>query len=485
MAIRPYAACGVAIALGLACSATAQQREIGAIEKTRPPEKPMVLADGPGRPATDQTEAWLSKEVTPGEWRLLSKEATGAIFAKPAGAVQPNGEVAMHLRLEYAQPIEVGRRPIRSVQVDLAVNCGNRRLTGDVNAFDGQNLSGHKSYLQPGEIVVGRSGGAPQLENVRGSALKLMNSQVVREQCAEGHRSLAARYGQPWRPLLQDDKGVRLVSGADSVGLDRKMDLKFRIEARDAQSAPGLRWRSAIADLKVDCAAGAFSAQTTLYSGADETGDKAQLAFDAVATPFGVRTAKPGEQPAPPKPPAAGAGRGAFPAGGLGDDGPGKSVIDLLLAGGLVIGECDAAKARLAQALATPGNPLRQQAETWAAQSLNTKGFRMPTYMPEGVLMLSEEVMAATPDIRRAVMRAEFSRPVPGRDGKPMASRITVIEVDCASHKVRGISESVFARNGAKELIKETPAPAAPWSGFDDQPTMSPYFAAVCATKPS
>jgi hypothetical protein len=150
-----------------------------------------------------------------------------------------------------------------------------------------------------------------------------------------------------------------------------------------------------------------------------------------------------------------------------------------------VLGECDAAKARLAQALATPGDPLRRPAESWARQSLNTKGFRMPTYLPEGVLMLSDEVMAATPDVRRAVMRTEFNRPVPGRDGKPMASRITVIEVDCAGHKVRGISESVFARNGAKELIKETPAPGAPWSPFDDQPSMSGYFQAVCATKPS
>jgi hypothetical protein len=66
-----------------------------------------------------------------------------------------------------------------------------------------------------------------------------------------------------------------------------------------------------------------------------------------------------------------------------------------------------------------------------------------------------------------------------------VASRITVIEVDCPGRKVRGISESVFARNGAKELIKETPAPAAVWSAFDDQPSMSGYFEAVCATKPS
>lgn len=484
MAIRPYA-CGAAIALAFAGAALAQQREIGAIEKTRPPEKPVPLADGPGRPANDQTEAWFAKAVTPGDWRLVSTEAAGAIFAKPAGAVQSSGDVPMHLRLEYAQPFEGAKRQFRSVQVDLTVNCGSKRLTGDVNAFEGQNLSGRKMYFEPGEIVVGRSGGKPETENLRAAALKLMNAQIVRQQCAEGHRSLIAKYGQSWRPLLQDARGVRLVSGPETYGLDRRLDLKFRIEARDPQSTPALRWRSAIAELKVDCAVGAFAADTTLYSGADETGDSAKLAFDAVATPFGLRTAKPGETPPPPKPPASGAARSALTAAGFGDDGPGKTVVDMLLSGGLVLGECDAAKARLAQALATPGDPLRRQAESWAQQSLNTTGFRMPTYLPEGVLMLSDEVMAATPDVRRAVMRTEFNRPVPGRDGKPMASRITVIEVDCASHKVRGISESVFARNGAKELIKETPAPAAPWSGFDDQPSMAGYFQAVCASKPS
>jgi hypothetical protein len=489
MSIRPYACSAAATVLIFAGAALAQEREIGALERNRPPERPVSLADGPGRPANDRTEAWLSKEVMPGDWRLVSKEAAGAIFAKPTGAVQPDGVVPMHLRLEYAQPFDAAKRQFRSVQLDLTVNCGNKRLNGDVNAFEGQNLSGKKMYFEPGEVLVGRTGGKPETQNLRAAALKLMNSQIVRQQCAEGHRSLAAKYGPAWRPLLQDDRGVRLVSGAETYGLDRKLDLKFRIEAREPQSTPALRWRSAIADLRVDCAAGAFSADATLYSGADESGESAKLAFDAMATPLGVRTAKPGEKPAPPKPPAPGASRAAsfaaFAGGGFGDEGPGKTVVDLLLNGGLVMGECDAAKARLAQALATPGDPVRREAETWAAQNLNTKGFRLPTYMPEGVLMLSDEVVASTPDVRRAVVRTEFNRPIPGRDGKTMGSRITVIEVDCAGHKVRGVSESVFARNGAKELIKETPAPAAVWSAFDDQPTMAAYFEAVCTTKPS
>jgi hypothetical protein len=393
----------------------------------------------------------------------------------------------MHLRLEYARPITLNKREFRSVQVELSVNCGTKQLTGDVNAFEGQNLSGKKMYLDPGEVLIGRSGGKPETQNLRGVGLKLMNSQIVRQECAEGHRPLVAKYGQSWRPLLSDERGVRLVSGGESVGLDRRLDLKFRIEAREPQSAPGLRWRSAIANVKVDCADGSFTTEASLYSGADEQGESGKLTFEAATTAMGVRTSASGEKPTAPAAPSPGAARASFVPGatGFGDNGPGKSVVEMLRGGGLVIAECDAAKVRLAQALATPGDPLRRQAEAWAAQSLNSKGFRLPTYVPEGVLMLSDEVAPGAGELRRAVVRAEFSRPVPSRDGKPMASRITVIEVDCGLKKVRGVSESSFARNGAKELIKEAQAPQAMWSDFDDQPLISAYFEAVCATKPA
>jgi hypothetical protein len=93
--------------------------------------------------------------------------------------------------------------------------------------------------------------------------------------------------------------------------------------------------------------------------------------------------------------------------------------------------------------------------------------------------------VAAQGGARRAIVRAEFSRPVPTRDGKRMSSRITVIEVDCANRKVRGISENAYARNGARELLKETAVPQAPWAEFEEQPLLSSYFEAVCATKPA
>ena len=417
----------------------------------------------------------------PGEWRLISKEAAGAVFAKPAGAVHPDGVVPMHLRLEYAAPFTAAKREFRSVQAELTVNCGSKQLNGDVNAFEGQNLSGKKMYFDPGEVTVGRSGGRPETENLRAVGLKLINAQIVRQQCTEGHQPLAAKYGSQWRPLLSDERGVRLVSGGETVGLDRKLELKFRIEAAETQSAPALRWHSAIANIKVDCADGSFTTEAMLYSGANQAGESARLAFDAATTPLGVRSSAPGEKPAASTP--SNASRAAFATGGFGDTGPGKTVVDLLRGGGLVIGECEAAKARLVAALANPGDPLRRQAETWAAQNLNTKGFRLPTFVPEGVLMLSDEVVAAPGDLRRAVVRAEFSRAVPSREGRLMASRITVIEVDCSARKVRGVSETTFARNGAKDLIKETPAPQAIWSAFDDQPAMLSYFEAVCSSK--
>jgi hypothetical protein len=458
--------------------AGAQEREIGALEKTRPPERPVTLADGPAQPPTPETEAWLAKSVTPGDWRLISKEAAGAVFAKPAGAVRSDGVVAMHLRLEYAAPFTAAKRQFRSVQADLEVNCGSKQLNGSVNGFEDQNLSGKKMYLQPGEVLVGRSGGKPQTENLRAVAFRLINSQIVRQQCAEGHQGLIAKYGAQWRPLLSDERGVRLVSGGDSVGLDRKLDLKFRIEAKDAQATPALRWRSALADVALDCASGSFAAKATLYGGADESGESAKLDFDGLTTPFGVRTSAPGQTPEP----AGGGGRSGLGAA-AGDTGPGKTLVDLLNRGALVFGECDAAHAKLAQALASPGDPLRRQAESWASETLNTKGFRLPTYVPEGVLMLSDEVISAPGNARRAVVRAEFSRPILTREGKAMASRITVIEVDCAGRKVRGVSESTFAKNGAKDLIRETPAPQAPWSDFEDQSAMVGYFDAVCASK--
>ena len=75
-----------------------------------------------------------------------------------------------------------------------------RQLSGEQGAhatFDGRsvvNLSSN-NYL-----------GLTTHPKLRAAALKLMNSQIVRQQCAEGHRSLAAKYGPSWRPLLQDDR---------------------------------------------------------------------------------------------------------------------------------------------------------------------------------------------------------------------------------------------------------------------------------------
>ena len=98
--------------------------------------------------------------------------------------------------------------------------------------------------------------------------------------------------------------------------------------------------------------------------------------------------------------------------------------------------------------------------------------------------MLSDEVVAG-PTGRKAVIRNEFSRPMPTPDGKKVASRITVLEVDCASQRVRGVGESTFARNGARDLIREVPAVQSAWNAFNDAPLLVPYFEAVCATKVS
>ena len=54
---------------------------------------------------------------------------------------------------------------------------------------------------------------------------------------------------------------------------------------------------------------------------------------------------------------------------GFGDTGPGKYILTMLRNGSVVMGECDTAKARLATALATPGDPLRRQAENRVMQA--------------------------------------------------------------------------------------------------------------------
>lgn len=485
----PFAMTTAAVVLIAAGAALAQGREIGSIDRGLPDARPAKMADRPAKPPTPQTEAWIASDLKAGEWRLVNKDADGVVYAKPTGAVRSDGLVAMHLRVEFREPVNLVRHDTRSILADLDVDCGSKSLNGSVNGFEGQNLSGKKLFLEPGDVTISRAGSKVETQNVRAEALRLVGSEVIRQQCAEGHRFVAAKYGAPWRPLLSDERGVRLVSGGDAVGLDRKLDLKFRIEATEAQDAAVLRWRSAVADVKVDCADGSFRADATLYSSVDEAGTSAKLAFEGAPGLTGaVRTHAVGEKPAAALTPGAagqGGGRGGFNPASFGDTGPGKTVVDLLSSGGMVAGECEAAKAKLARALATPGDPLRRQAETWATSNLNTKGFRLPTYVPEGVLMLSDDVMTAPGDARRAVVRAEFSRPVPSRDGRPMASRITVIEVDCTTKKVRGLSETTFAKNGAKELLKETVAPQPAWVGFGDQPAMTSYFEAVCLTKPT
>jgi hypothetical protein len=157
----------------------------------------------------------------------------------------------------------------------------------------------------------------------------------------------------------------------------------------------------------------------------------------------------------------------------------------MLRNGAVILNECDAVRAKLASALITPGDPLRRQAESWVSQNLNTKGFRLPTYLPEGVLLLSDEVVATPAGQRRAVVRSEYSRPVPTREGKPIASKITVIEVDCTAKKLRGLSESTFAKNGAKELIREAANPQAAWASVDELPSLGDYVGAVCSSKPT
>lgn len=481
---RVRAACALGAVAALAASGAIAQGRSGADASADSAGRAKPVPERPTKPPTAETEAWLSKSVQVGDgWRVVHKDAEGVVLAKTAGAVRNDGVVPMHLRIEFMNPKSLARHEIRSVQADLNFDCAfspESQTTGSVTGFEGQNLTGRKYGLEGMDMNVSGPGKAVETQNPRVEGLKLVNMEVMRQQCAEGHQAVAARYAG-WRPLLSDEKGVRLVQGDDSVGLDRKLDLKFRIEAKDSQSTPEFKWRSAIANVSIDCVEGAFTADTTLYAGQDETGASAKLAFDGYPSMSGViQTRAPGAAMPAPVPPKAGqAGGGGFAAV---DTGPGKTVVELLRKGAMVTAECDAAKAKLATALAKPGDPLRRQAESWAASTLNTKGFRLPTYVPDGVLMLSDEVVASG-SARRALVRGEFLRPVPTRDGKMMASRITVLEVDCAGKKVRGVSESTFARNGARDLIRETPAPGAPWAPFADAPAFEGYFDAICTTK--
>ena len=447
----------------------------------------------PAKPPTAETEAWIAKEVQATDgWSIVSQDADGVVLARPAGAVRGDGVVPMHLRIEYRTPLTINRREIRSVQAEVDVDCGSELMnSGQVNGFEGANLAGKKMSLEAADVVQnGPGAGKVVTLNPRTEGLKLLTTKVLRDQCAEGHRAIAGRFGPEWRPLLSDEAGVRLINSAEVVGLDRKIDVTFRIEAQNAQSDPKLKWRSAISKMKLDCVDGVMSSDTTLYSGANETGVSANVLFEGQVTPLGLRTHAPGEALAPtaaaaPAAAAAAGGRGGR--GGFGapaDTGPGGSVVGMLRNGVMVLSECEAAKSRLATALSTPGDPVRSQAEAWARESLNTKGFRLPIFVPEGVFLLSDEV-AVVGGMRRAAERAEFNRPVAGRNGKKMASRIVLLEIDCQARKARGVSENTYAKNSARELISEMAAPQAAWTEFEEQPVLVSHFEAACATKPT
>jgi hypothetical protein len=468
----------VLVAMAAANGAQAQGRGGRGGDEAAPGSPRRLIQERPPKPPTAESEDWLAREIQIGDWRVIAKDADGVILAHPAGTVRGDGVVPMHLRIEYRTPLTINRREIRSVQAELQVDCGTQQLLGQVSGFEGANLSGRRIGLEPIEVAQGGPGSAKVVAIIpQAEGLKLLSNPILREQCAEGHRALAGKFGPEWRPVLSDESGILLVGGNEAPRLDRKLDLTYRIEAANAQTDAKLKWRSAIAKMQVDCAEGKLLSDTTLYSGPNESGSTAPLSFEGYVTPAGLRSRIPGDTspPAPRKPGEA----------GFGDTGPGKSVLTMLRNGALILGECESAKARLAAALSTPGDPVRRQAETWASQSLNTKGFRLPTYLPEGVLLLSDEVVATPTGQRRAVVRSEYSRPLPTRDGKPIASKITVIEVDCTAKKLRGLSESTFAKNGAKELIREAANPQAAWASVDELPSLGDYVGAVCSSKPT
>jgi hypothetical protein len=159
---------------------------------------------------------------------------------------------------------------------------------------------------------------------------------------------------------------------------------------------------------------------------------------------------------------------------------PATSLLDATELGGVFGRPCKLALSRLGERLAIDGSPERAAATTWLNAHVNGKGWRAPTLSALGGTYLSEEVVARPTGERVTQIREEFVRPVLGRDGTLVASRISVVDVDCAGRRARVVGLFEYAANGAQQLVKENRDYNARWLPVDAGFTFSRHFNAIC-----
>lgn len=427
----------------------------------------------PPRPASPAAEAWIANDLRDLQaWRIAKRDDAGLVLAKPAGRVDSKGVVPVDIRIEYREPLSIANRAVRSVSGRLEIDCEVQLVNGPVLGFAQQNLSGERLELASIKTTLSGPGrGKANVQHTRAEALKLLDAATLRGFCDEGQQHILAQYGPGWTVLLSDENGTRLASApAPALGLDQKLALRLRVEPKISREEGRLLWRSALADVQLDCAERSFTAKTTFFAGPGLAGRPTEMLLEG-RDDNGVKVRLPGQ-----------AWPDAKLVPGERPKWAGASLMAMLRDGRTILAQCDTARAKLAEALSRPGDPLRLAAETWAAKALNTKGWRMPNYLPEGVMLLSEEVASEADGGRRAVIRTEYNRPMPVQGGKTASSRITVLQMNCATRQVRGLSEMTFAANGAKDLVAQAATNQAPWSSFEEQPTLTAYFEAACQT---
>lgn len=468
--MRPLGYCALAAVVAMSAGAAWAQRGGRADFPAAALAPAGPRATLPERPAGPEAQNWIAREVQAADgWRIVRRDEAGAVLTKLPGPVSSTGALEIEARLEYRQPQLIDGDLIRSVRATLRTDCAAMSVRGDVYGYEGQNLTGPRHSAAPADLDRPTKEGRERADRAQSQALKLLTPATLRESCMEANRRVAERFGPEWRGLAVDGRATRLVTAGE--GYD-PLQVAFRVEAVLPQRDEGFRWRSAVARTRISCPTGTLTADVTYAGGANQSGETKSAAYMVRRGRSGVDLKVAGGDWKPLRPPGDGA-----------PEEPGAALIALLRGGAAIFDECDTAKSRITVALATPGAPERLRAESWMGQNLNIKGWRMPAFVPEGVTLLSDEVADTQSGARRALVRTEYIQPIAVSDDRRMASRITVVEFDCAQKKFRGVGENLFARNGAREPLVQAPTPQAPWRAFEEDAAMSGYAGAVCATQ--